>query len=409
MEAISGNIIHRGIFKNTNFSCILQNIGETTVKIISIVGARPQFIKAAPVSRALKKYCREILVHTGQHYDINMSEIFFSELNIPLPDYNLEVGSGTHGQQTGQILIKAEEVMLKEKPDAVLVYGDTNSTLAGALAASKLHIPVAHVEAGLRSFNMKMPEEQNRIVTDHLSTLLFCPTDTAVRNLKNEGITKGVFNTGDVMYDAVLYNMRQIEKTHTMQGCLRQLKLIDGFTAKDIPLLAIQPNAYYLTTIHRAENTDSDNRMQAILCSLGKLQLPVLLPLHPRTRKIIRESPEMIPQNIFFVEPIGYQAMLYLTKNAKAIITDSGGLQKEAYFLNVPCVTVRDETEWIETLEGRWNVLSRSDAIAETVERSDIDRSNKKSLFGDGSAAEKIAAIISDHIEYGAKAHVVTK
>jgi UDP-GlcNAc3NAcA epimerase len=368
------------------------------LKILSIVGARPQFIKAAPVSRALKKHCQETLVHTGQHYDINMSEIFFSELNIPLPDYNLEVGSGTHGQQTGQILIKAEEVMLREKPDAVLVYGDTNSTLAGALAASKLHIPVAHVEAGLRSFNMKMPEEQNRIVTDHLSTLLFCPTDTALSNLKNEGITKRVFNTGDVMYDAVMYNMRQIEKTYTMESCLRQFKLIDGFHQHEVRLSAIQARAYALATIHRAENTDSHERIRDIFSSLGGLHLPVILPLHPRTKKVICESHDIIPKNIFFVEPIGYQAMLYLTKYAKVVITDSGGLQKEAYFLNVPCVTVRDETEWLETLEGRWNVLSRPDAIAEKAERSDIDRSNKKSMFGDGAAAEKIAAIISKNI-----------
>jgi UDP-N-acetylglucosamine 2-epimerase len=362
------------------------------------VGARPQFIKAAPVSRALKKHCREILVHTGQHYDINMSEIFFNELNMPLPDYNLEVGSGTHGQQTGLMLIKSEEVMLKEKPDAVLVYGDTNSTLAGALAASKLHIPVAHVEAGLRSFNMKMPEEQNRIVTDHLSTLLFCPTDTAVTNLQHEGITKKVFNVGDVMYDAVLYNIRQVEKKHTMQSCLKQLKHIDDFSKRETLLTAIQPKAYYFATIHRAENTDSNQRLQAILLSLSELRLPVLFPLHPRTKKSISELAAMIPENIIFVEPIGYQAMLYLTKNAKAIITDSGGLQKEAYFLNVPCVTVRNETEWLETLEGRRNVLSSPDAIAVHAERTDMDRNTPKSMFGDGAAAGKIAAIISENV-----------
>ena len=372
------------------------------MKIVSIVGARPQFIKAAPVSRALKGHCREILVHTGQHYDINMSEIFFSELNIPRPDYNLEVGSGLHGQQTGLILMKAEKVMIKEKPDLVLVYGDTNSTLAGALAASKLHIPVAHVEAGLRSFNMKMPEEQNRIIADHLSKLLFCPTVTAVNNLQNEGITKKVFNVGDVMYDAVLYNIRQIEKKYSMQTCLGKLRLIDGFSEKAAPLTTIQANAYYLATIHRAENTDSDERLQAILRSLGELRLPVILPLHPRTKKIISKSPDIIPKNICFVEPIGYQEMLYLTKNAKVIITDSGGLQKEAYFLNVPCVTVRNETEWLETLEGRWNVLSRPDAIAAHVERTDMVRNTPKSMFGDGGAAEKIAAIISENIEIGA-------
>jgi UDP-N-acetylglucosamine 2-epimerase len=330
-----------------------------------------------------------------------MSEIFFRELDIPEPDYNLSVGSGTHGQQTGQILIKAEEVMLKEKPDAVLVYGDTNSTLAGALAASKLHIPVAHVEAGLRSFNMKMPEEQNRIDTDHLSTLIFCPTDTALSNLKNEGITKRVFNTGDVMYDAVLYNIRQIEKTLTMQACLKDLKLIEGFPEGGAQLNALQEKTYYLATIHRAENTDSPKRLFRIMQSLGELHLPVIFPLHPRTKKIICEFPDIIPINIFFVEPIGYQTMLYLTKNAKAIITDSGGLQKEAYFLNVPCVTVRDETEWVETLEGRWNSLSVPDAIAANIAGPAIDRNTQKDLFGDGTAANKITDIMVQYIRQG--------
>jgi UDP-GlcNAc3NAcA epimerase len=401
---------HAGrVLKNTGLSDNLKYTGEAAVKIVSIVGARPQFIKAAPVSRALKRHCREILVHTGQHYDINMSEIFFSALNIPRPDYSLEVGSGTHGQQTGLMLIKAEEVMLKEKPDAVLVYGDTNSTLAGALAASKLHIPVAHVEAGLRSYNMKMPEEQNRIVTDHLSTLLFCPTNTAVRNLKKEGCTKGVFNTGDVMYDAILYNICQIEKTYTMQTCLEKLRIIGDFSEKAAPLTAIQEKAYYLATIHRAENTDSDERLQAILNSLGELRLPVILPLHPRTRRIINKFPDIIPRNVCFVEPIGYQEMLYLTKNAKIVITDSGGLQKEAYFLNVPCVTVRDETEWVETLEGRWNVLSSPDAIAAHVERTGIVTNIPKNMFGDGAAAEKIAVLISENIGTGGCRTVIAR
>ena len=360
------------------------------MKILSIVGARPQFIKAAPVSRALRKHYQEILVHTGQHYDLNMSDVFFDELNIPKPDYSLMVGSSTHGQQTGQILMKAEEVMLKEKPDVVLVYGDTNSTLAGALAASKLHIPVAHVEAGLRSFNMLMPEEQNRIVTDHLSTLLFCPTDTAVRNLHKEGITKNVFNTGDVMYDAILYNVRQVEKAYPLQGCLNQLNCIAEFNHETVDISSVCPRQYYLATIHRAENTDNNERMKAIIRSLGDLDYPVILPLHPRTRKIVREGHGGFPSNIIVVEPIGYQSMLSLTQNARIIITDSGGLQKEAYFLNVPCITVRDETEWVETLEGGWNVLSKPEAIASHAVWFDRKKCIAN-LFGDGSAAEQIA------------------
>jgi UDP-GlcNAc3NAcA epimerase len=364
------------------------------MKILTIVGARPQFIKAAPVSRALRKQYQEILVHTGQHYDLNMSEIFFDELNIPKPEYGLEVGSGTHGQQTGQILMKAEDVMLKEKPDVVLVYGDTNSTLAGALAASKLHIPVAHVEAGLRSFNMRMPEEQNRIVTDHLSTLLFCPTDTAVNNLKKEGITEGVFNTGDVMYDAILYNSKQVEKTYTLQGCLSLLNCIAEFNTDVVDFSSLNSGQYYLATVHRAENTDNHERMEAFIHSLGSLDFPVILPLHPRTRKIVREIHGGFPPNIIVVEPIGYQQMFFLTKNARTIITDSGGLQKEAYFLDVPCITVRDETEWVETLEGGWNVLSKPEAIESHAAWFNRKKSTK-SFFGDGRAAEQIVS----HIE----------
>jgi UDP-N-acetylglucosamine 2-epimerase len=368
------------------------------MKIVSIVGARPQFIKAAPVSRALKKYFQEILVHTGQHYDINMSANFFAELNIPRPNYNLEVGSGSHGWQTGLMIIKIEKVLLKEKPEVVIVYGDTNSTLAGALAASKLRIPVAHVEAGLRSFNMNMPEEQNRILTDHLSTLLFCPTENAVQNLKNEGMSKGIFNTGDVMYDAILYNIKRIERTYTLSTCLDQLILIEGFLVHKSSLEGIRQKNYYLVTIHRSENTDSHERLQAILNSLGELDEMVIFPLHPRTKKIINELNLIIPSNIYFVQPIGYQTMLCLTKNAKAIITDSGGVQKEAYFLKVPCFTVRDETEWIETLEGSWNVLMKPHEMAEKVKSMVLDKSNHKSCFGDGRAAKKIAAILYNYL-----------
>jgi UDP-GlcNAc3NAcA epimerase len=365
------------------------------VKIITIVGARPQFIKAAPVSRALRKNFQEILIHTGQHYDINMSQVFFKELNIPLPDYNLEVGSGTHAQQTGQILIRVEEVMIREKPDIVLVYGDTNSTLAGTLAASKLHIPVAHVEAGLRSFNMRMPEEQNRIVTDYLAAFLFCPTITGVKNLEKENCTGRIINTGDVMYDAVLYNLGRIEKTYSLQSCFEQLIPIETFADHGNQLNKIEKQSYFLATIHRAENTDCVENLHAVMFSFGGLDLPIIFPVHPRTKKTLLESQIKIPDNVLLVEPIGYQAMLYLTRNAKMVITDSGGLQKEACFLDVPCITVRDQSEWPETFEGCWNVLCKPENIAAYALRADLGENTGKAAFGDGMAAEKIAAILS--------------
>lgn len=366
------------------------------MKILTVVGARPQFIKAAPVSRELRKSITEVLVHTGQHYDKNMSDIFFDELNIPRPDYNLEVGSGSHGKQTGEMLMKIEEVILGEKPDMLMVYGDTNSTIAGALAASKLHIPVVHVEAGLRSFNMKMPEEQNRVLTDHISTLLFCPTETAVINLSNEGIAKGVYNVGDVMYDAVLHNIGIAEQRYIIYSCVEQLKMIAEFGSKDID--KITEKRYYLATIHRAENTEDVNNLKVILESFELTDLPVLMPVHPRTRKIIGAGIRMEFRNIMFVEPVGYLEMLLLTKNAKKVLTDSGGLQKEAYFLNTPCVTLREQTEWVETLEGNRNVLAKIDIddILYNIRREDIDYRNRgNNYFGDGKAAEKIADIIS--------------
>lgn len=357
-------------------------------KIVTVVGARPQFVKAAPVSRVLREMFREVLVHTGQHYDHNMAGIFFDELKIPKPDYNLGIGSGPHGKQTGEMLKKIEEVLLNEKPDAVLVYGDTNSTLAGSLTAGKMHIPVIHVEAGLRSFNKKMPEELNRILTDHMSSLLFTPTDAAVKNLSNEGITNDVINVGDVMYDAVLYNTRIAERKYEIEQ-----------------IAGIQENNYILATVHRAENTDDYDRLKAIFESLDSLDVPVVLPLHPRTRKRLDESGllSLVTESatIQTLEPVSYLEMLCLEKHAKAIVTDSGGMQKEAYFCKVPCFTLRDETEWIETVETKWNTL------VDPLERGSLKKSINDfaepdyvmDLYGDGNAAEKIVGHLKSFLK----------
>lgn len=316
------------------------------MKIVSIIGARPQFIKCAVVSRELRKEHTEILVHTGQHYDPGMSDVFFEELRIPKPDYNLGVGSGSHGKQTGEILAKVEDVLVNEKPDLVLVYGDTNSTLAGALAAAKLHIPVAHVEAGLRSFDRTMPEELNRVVTDHLSDLLFCPTETAVDNLRNEGVTRGVYSVGDVMADVLAYNKSIAEKSSSI-----------------IEHLCLESHEYYVATIHRPANTDNRNAMTTIIRTLGQADVPVVFPVHPRTRKFLEEYGlfSRLPDNTRIIEPLGYLDMIRLMGSAKKILTDSGGIQKEAYMLGVPCVTLRENTEWVETLHDGWNVLVGSD------------------------------------------------
>lgn len=317
------------------------------MRIVSIIGARPQFIKAAAVSRVLRATpgVQEVLVHTGQHYDENMSEVFFRELEIPEPDYNLGIGSGTHGAQTGRILEAIEEVLLKEKPDWVLVYGDTNSTLAGALAAVKLHIPIAHVEAGLRSFNRKMPEEINRVLTDHAADLLFAPTEKAVENLRREGIPdERIHLVGDVMYDAALFYG---EKARRESRILERLKL--------------KSKEYILATVHRAENTDDPERLKTIikgLCEVTK-EVPIILPLHPRTRKAL-ETYGLIEEaraNIKLIEPIGYLDMVMLEQNALLIATDSGGVQKEAFYYRVPCVTLRTETEWVELVDAGWNCL----------------------------------------------------
>jgi UDP-N-acetylglucosamine 2-epimerase len=349
------------------------------MKIATIIGARPQFIKAATVSRAIMEHNRnnsssvieEILIHTGQHYDDGMSAIFFRELEIPEPMYNLGIGSGFHGQQTGRMLIAIEEVLLKEKPDWVLVYGDTNSTLAGALAATKLHIPIAHVEAGLRSYNRLMPEEINRVVADQLSHLLFCPSQVAVNNLVAEGITKGVVITGDVMADALQYAAVK-ESNHS----------------NILSRMSLHPQHYLLATVHRAENTDNEQRLQNILSAFAALNEPVVFPVHPRTRKYLQEAGYQPPDNVKLIEPIGYFDVIALEKSARLLLTDSGGMQKEAYWLKVPCITLRDETEWIETVELGWNVLvgADRDRIIEEV-RSFKVPSVRPPLYGDGQAA----------------------
>ena len=347
------------------------------MKVVTVVGARPQFIKAAAVSRLLRDQHTEILIHTGQHYDENMSDVFFQELDIPAPDYNLGVGSGLHGAQTGEMLARIEQVLLSEKPDRVLVYGDTNSTLAGALAAVKLHIPVAHVEAGLRSFNRAMPEEINRIVTDHVSDLLFCPSDVAAQHLAHEGITHGVHVVGDVMADTLLYATERASQHSTI--------------LEDLGLL---PGNYLLATVHRAENTDDPERLQAILTAFAAVREPIIFPIHPRTRQ------RMADQNAFailegsqvkLIEPLGYLDMVRLEQSARLILTDSGGIQKEAYWLKVPCITLRDETEWVETVENGWNCLVGADRekIILAID-SFYPPENYPVLYGDGKAAKKI-------------------
>ncbi|MBU5454990.1 MULTISPECIES: non-hydrolyzing UDP-N-acetylglucosamine 2-epimerase [Eubacteriales] len=353
------------------------------MKIITVVGARPQFIKAAPVSKELRKAFNEVLIHTGQHYDDNMSKVFFEELGIPLPDYNLKIGSGSHGAMTGKMLEKLEEIYLKEKPDCVLVYGDTNSTLAGALAASKLLIPVIHVEAGLRSFNKSMPEEQNRILTDHISKLLLVPTKDAEKNLEKEGIVEGVYNIGDVMYDAVLMFKERAKA---------KASLLDKLNVKE--------NEYILTTIHRAENTNDIKRLKNIIEALNESKEKIILPLHPRTKKFINDYKLILNENIKVIDPVGYLEMLMLEANSKMIVTDSGGVQKEAYFMGKPCVTMRDETEWVETVEVGWNVIvgTNKDKILEAI--NNFKPNNEQPyIFGDGKASEKIVELINRYIK----------
>ncbi|MEM3112415.1 MAG: UDP-N-acetylglucosamine 2-epimerase (non-hydrolyzing) [Candidatus Anstonellales archaeon] len=369
------------------------------IKVACVVGARPQFIKHLPVHKSFlsqSENIKEILIHTGQHYDYLMNKVFFDELGIPEPDYNLEVGSGTHGYQTGEIIKRVEKVLEIEQPDAVIVYGDTNSTIGGALAAVKMHIPVIHVEAGLWSFNKLMPEEINRVLTDHSSAVLLCPTKNAVENLKKEGFTQIVndgnllklneeisytvnsskplvVNVGDVMYDVLLYSLS-----------------ISSQKSKIVKELGLEHKGYNLLKLHRAENTKSSLKLMELIDFVETVtgKTPVIFPVHPRTKKIFHSNSINIPQIIRMIEPLGYLDMLELTRNCNLVFTDSGGLQKEAYWLKVPCITLRDETEWIETVQSGWNVLYKDYKVPHNPYTYSND------LYGDGRASERIVNIL---------------
>jgi UDP-GlcNAc3NAcA epimerase len=344
-------------------------------KIAIIIGARPQFIKHAPVEFALINHFKLITIHTGQHYDEKMSDVFFDQLKMRRPDYMLNAGSGSHGQMTGLMIMKIEEVLLSEKPDGVLVYGDTNSTLAGALAATKLHIPVIHIESGLRSFNRRMPEEINRVLVDHCSEILFTPTYTATKNLLNEGVEKGVYEVGDVMFDSLILAKNEIEKN-------------------------VLSNDSILVTLHRPYNTDNLNRLNLILKKLNSLKSRVIFPIHPRTRLAldIRPGWENLYVNIEFIDPVSYFELIKLQMESSCIITDSGGIQKEAYLLKKKCITLRSETEWLETLENGWNTLvfDNLDTLHEVVNTS--PGKYIEGLYGSGNSAIDIASILSKEL-----------
>ena len=354
------------------------------MKVITVVGARPQFIKAAMVSKALRSLnIAEEIIHTGQHFDKNMSEIFFEEMEIPAPSINLGVGGGTHGQNTGRMIEGIENILLNHKPDFVLVYGDTDSTLAGSLSAAKLNIPVAHIESGLRSFNKKMPEELNRILTDHLSEILFVPTKNAIKNLLNEGInSNSIHLVGDVMYDATLYFGSLAEKKSNI---LEQLNL--------------SKKGYTLASVHRAENTDNFERLNIIMDSLGLFNETIIFPMHPRTKKNLKDFNIEIPPNIIEISPVGFIDMAMLAKHSNLIATDSGGVQKEAFFHKVPCVTLRDETEWVELIDSGWNKLAPPQEINKVLKilKSSLGRTGKNIRpYGDGNASKLIANIFKD-------------
>ncbi|NPV27288.1 MAG: UDP-N-acetylglucosamine 2-epimerase (non-hydrolyzing) [Firmicutes bacterium] len=375
------------------------------MKIVTIVGARPQFIKAAVVSRAIEEYNRdrrggcmieEVIVHTGQHFDENMSDIFFQEMSIPRPRYHLGIGGTSHGAMTGRMLERLEEVILREKPDAVMVYGDTNSTLAGALAAVKLHVPVAHVEAGLRSYNMRMPEEVNRILTDRISRWLFCPTAASVENLKNEGFCiqdgKRLFEhqpvvalVGDVMYDAALFYKKIARPSQEIAELIKKF-----------------PDGFYLATIHRAENTDESVRLQSILKALEAIarEIPVVLPLHPRTRQCLMVNHNQL-EYVHQIAPVGYFDMITLLSHCRGVFTDSGGIQKEAYFFGKPCVTLREETEWVELVEHGFNILAGADyerILAAESRMRDKRIDTLIDLYGSGNAGRKIVQVLLEGV-----------
>ena len=359
------------------------------MKILTIIGARPQLIKAAALSRYSKNVpdVKEIILHTGQHYDNNMSDDFFSELDIPIPDYNLGVGSDTHARQTAKMMMGIEDVALREWPDFILIYGDANSTIAGALVGAKLYIPVVHVEAGLRSFDRKMPEEVNRIASDSISSLLFCPTQTAVKNLETEGITKGVYNVGDIMLETYLYYKNQAQKN-----------------SKILNKLNLKSKEFILCTVHRASNTDNIENLRNIFIGLTESHEPIILPLHPRTKKKITQNKTLkryIGKNIRSIEPIGYFDMINLETNAKKIVTDSGGVQKEAYFCKVPCITLRENTEWVETIEQGVNQLVgvNPEKMKESINNFyPQEQDYSKQLFGDGKTSAKIIEILQQQL-----------
>lgn len=352
------------------------------MRIVSIVGARPQFIKCALLSKKLRESHEELLIHTGQHYDLEMSDIFFEEMEIPKPDYHLGVGSGTHGKQTGEMLIEIEKVLQYEMPDLVIVYGDTNSTLAGSLAASKLRIKLAHVEAGLRSFDKSMPEEINRVLTDHVSDFLFCPTVSAVKNLENEGIASGVYNVGDVMKDALeFYRNLSYKKS----------KILDE--------LGLKEKEFIVATVHRPINTDYIENLSSIVEAFCNVKESIVLPLHPRTKKYLVEFGlwNRLCENVIVIPPVGYLDMINLIANSKKVVVDSGGVQKEAYMLGIPCITLRENTEWVETVEDGLNVLVGADydRIVHAITTFE-GGSSKGDVFGKGDACEKIYTILKD-------------
>jgi UDP-GlcNAc3NAcA epimerase len=351
------------------------------MKVVSVIGARPQFIKAASLSRILRQSHVELLVHTGQHYDYNMADVFFDELKISSPEYHLGIGSNTHGAQTGAMLAAIENIIIKEHPDWVLVYGDTNSTLAGALAAAKLQTPIAHVEAGLRSFNRLMPEEINRVLTDHLSDLLFCPSTTAINNLGYEGINRGVHLVGDVMLDALQY---AIDKSTVCEKVVKRLEL----TKKK----------YLLATLHRAENTEDFNRLAGILDAFKNCQEKIIFPVHPRTQKVLQKMNYSAPAHVKLIEPVSYMELVCLAKMARKIMTDSGGLQKEAYWLKVPCITLRDETEWIETVTAGWNMITGADPqkILSALSSSYIPKEHPL-LYGEVGVSERCVSLMEQY------------